>query len=97
MIRYALIGLMLLCLWEKPAVADNKPETETARGAMLYDNHCLECHTRQVHWRKKKLVSDWKTLTATVDRWQTVSDLEWNASDIDEVSRYLNHQFYHYP
>jgi len=71
--------------------------TDTIRGAMLYDNHCLECHTQQVHWQKKKMVTDWQSLIPQVDRWQRASGLDWNNADIEVVSSYLNGKYYHYP
>ena len=33
---------------------------------------CVVCHTQQVHWRKKKMVTDQQSLIAQVDRWQRV-------------------------
>lgn len=66
-----------------------------SRGQLLYDTHCVACHTAQVHWRDKKLVGDWASLKAQVQRWQQVSSLGWPAADVVEVSRYLNNTIYH--
>ena len=79
------------------AFAGNGLPNNTYRGAMLYENHCLQCHTQQIHWREKKSVTDWKSLITEVDRWQHISGLEWSKSDIEAVSRHLNGLFYHYP
>jgi hypothetical protein len=97
MIRYCFKGLLLLMLSASTAFAENGTMTDTVRGAMLYDNHCLECHTQQVHWRKKKMVIDWQSLITQVDRWQRASRLDWKNADIEVVSRYLNGKYYHYP
>jgi mono/diheme cytochrome c family protein len=97
MIRYWLKGLFVFILSVTPAFAENEARTDTTRGAMLYDNHCIQCHTEQVHWREKKLASDWQSLIVQVDRWQRTSGLLWSKNDIEEVSRYLNGKFYHYP
>ena len=96
MIRYCLNGLIVFILSANPAFADTNTKPDIIRGEMLYDNHCLQCHARQIHWREKILVTDLKSLIAEVDRLQRISGLEWNNSDIDDVSRYLNDQFYHY-
>ncbi|MFI3199470.1 MAG: hypothetical protein QX196_14240 [Methylococcaceae bacterium] len=77
--------------------AENGLTNDTYRGAMLYENHCLQCHTQQIHWREKKSVTDWKSLITEVDRWQNISGLEWRKSDTEAVSRHLNDLFYHYP
>ena len=97
MIRYWFNGLFGFILSSTPAFAENGANTDTIRGAMLYDNHCIQCHTQQIHWREKNIVTDWESLIAQVDRWQHTSGLVWSKADIEEVSRYLNGKYYHYP
>lgn len=65
-----------------------------ARGYMLYNQHCVECHTAQVHWRDGRLATDWKSLNAQVRRWQSVAHLNWSEEDIQNVTRYLNTRYY---
>jgi len=43
------------------------------------------------------MVTDWKSLITQVDRWQGISGLKWSKTVIEEVSRYLNGKYYHYP
>lgn len=97
MIRYWFYSLFLFILSVPPVFAENGARTEMARGSMLYDNHCIQCHTQQVHWREKKMATDWKSLITQVDRWQRASGLQWSKNDIEEVSRYLNSKYYHFP
>jgi len=73
---------------------DEKPQS---RGALLYDTHCTACHDREVHWRDKSTVTDWKSLVAQVRLWQVNGDLKWNEEDIIEVSRHLDMRYYHLP
>lgn len=68
-----------------------------SRGALLYDTHCIACHTKQVHWRQRRLATDWPSLLAQVWRWQSEAALGWNDDDVMEVARYLNGEFYHLP
>jgi mono/diheme cytochrome c family protein len=70
---------------------------DPARGALLYETHCVACHDKQVHWRDKKLVSDWPSLVAEVRRWQANVGLRWPDATIEEVARYLNRAFYRFP
>ena len=65
-----------------------------ARGYMLYNQYCAECHTEQVHWRDRRLAIDWKSLSAQVRRWQAVAQLNWSEEDIQYVTRYLNTRYY---
>ena len=97
MSKYWLKCMFLFIVSVTTAFAGNGSKIDNYRGAMLYENHCIECHTRQIHWRKKKMVTDWKSLIIQVDRWQDISGLEWSKTDIEEVSRYLNGKYYHYP
>lgn len=69
----------------------------SSRGQLLYDNHCIACHSTQMHWRDKKLVADWASLKVQVRRWQATAQLNWSEDDIDDVARFLNDAFYKLP
>ena len=97
MFDYWLKGVFIFIFSVTAAFAQNGTLIDNNRGMMFYENHCLECHTQQIHWRDKKMVTDWKSLITQVDRWQDILGLEWSKSDIEAVSRYLNDKFYHYP
>jgi hypothetical protein len=43
------------------------------------------------------MVTDRKSLIAQVGRWQRASGLDWDNTDIEVVSRYLNGKYYHFP
>ena len=73
------------------------PVLAQSRGELLYSTHCIACHTEQVHWRERKLVTDWASLRAQVWRWQADAALGWNDDDVAEVARYLNEEFYRLP
>lgn len=66
------------------------------RGELLYSTYCIACHTTEIHWRDKRLVTDWASLKAQVRRWQATSGVVWSESDIGDVTRYLNELYYHY-
>jgi mono/diheme cytochrome c family protein len=66
-------------------------------GELLYQTHCVACHDKQVHWREKKLVDDWPSLAAEVNRWQVNLGLGCNDETVEEVTRYLNGAFYRFP
>jgi len=72
------------------------PGSDTSRGELLYKTHCIGCHTTQMHWRDKKLGTDWASLKAQVDRWQTNTGLGWSDEEIADVTRYLNTHYYHF-
>jgi len=85
------ISLLLFVLCGGPAAA------QSGRGELLYSTYCGACHTEQVHWRQKKLATNWTSLLAEVRRWQSNAKLEWSRDDVEAVARYLNARHYHYP
>ena len=85
--------LVLLAVAAAPVSAQTAP----TRGALLYGNHCVECHTTQMHWREQRLARDFATLKLQVRRWQGEVRLQWSEADIDAVARHLNDTIYHFP
>ncbi len=91
------VRLIFFILNISSAFAADTVTTDTDRGEMLYNNHCIQCHNEQVYWRDKKLATDSKSLIDQVNRWQHSAGLEWSKTDISEVTRYLNNKYYRYP
>ncbi len=84
----ALVGLLL---------AAAAAAAEPSRGQLLYDTHCIACHSTQLHWREKRVVQDWPGLLAEVGAWQARAQLRWSAADIEAVAAYLNQTQYRLP
>jgi mono/diheme cytochrome c family protein len=78
------------------ALACAQPTLSETRGELLYDTHCVACHTAQIHWRNDRLAVDWDSLKFQVRRWQGNTGLAWSEADIVDVSRYLNETIYQY-
>jgi len=49
-----------------------------------------------VHWREKRLATDWVSLKAQVRRWQANAGLGLDESDVVAIGRYLNDLYYHF-
>lgn len=79
------------------ALSHSQGATAESRGQLLYNTHCISCHTSQMHWRDGRLASDWDTLKGQVRRWQGVAGLQWGDADIAEVTRHLNDTIYKFP
>lgn len=94
------MNLPLAC-WRFAAMlavlASSFPVLAQSRGSLLYQTHCIACHTEQVHWRQRRLATDWTSLRAQVWRWQADAALGWGDDDVAEVARYLNEEFYRFP
>ena len=87
-----LAALVCALLIGSPA---SRAQTQS-RGELLYSTHCIACHTAQMHWRDKKLATDWATLEAQVRRWQAEAMLGWSEEDILAVTRHLNQGIYRF-
>jgi mono/diheme cytochrome c family protein len=68
-----------------------------SRGELLYNTHCIACHSTQMHWREQRLARDWPSLKAQVRRFQGVAGLAWTEEDIGAVTRHLNDTIYRFP
>ena len=69
---------------------------QSGRGELLYSTYCTGCHSERVHWREKKIATNWIRLVAEVRRWQGNARLDWSGDDIEAVARYLNARHYRY-
>ena len=92
-----LLCALMFAISGSVGAAAAQPVRDPTRGELLYTTHCIACHTAQVHWREKKIATDWTRLHSQVRRWQVNSGLEWSDEDITAVARYLNALHYHYP
>jgi len=79
------------------SMAQTQPQPLPTRGELLYNTHCIACHTTQMHWRNNRQATDWKGIETQVRRWQGDAGLRWTDADITEVTRYLNNTIYKYP
>jgi mono/diheme cytochrome c family protein len=94
-LRISLVAI-LMALSGLGAGVHAQTALEVSRGELLYANHCIACHSTQVHWRRNNVATDLKTLQSEVRRWQAISGLGWSEEDIVDVTRYLNARHYRF-
>jgi hypothetical protein len=63
-------------------------------GKMLYENHCVSCHSSAVFTREKRMVNNFTELRERIRQCELSNDLTWFDEDIDAVVNYLNTNFY---
>ena len=78
------------------ATAASAQTAAPSRGALLYDTHCVGCHTTQKHWRDNRVARDWDGVKFQVRRWQGNNALGWSDDDIEAVADHLNRSIYRY-
>ena len=70
---------------------------DIGRGKLLYETFCVSCHDKSVHARGQKLAKSYPEIRAQVNRWQSNIGQSWSASEIEDVTAYLNHSIYSFP
>ena len=94
--KLALAATLVLPIVQ-PVLAQEGPAVGSSRGQLLYEAHCIQCHTTQMHWRDRRVARDWRSLREQVNAWQTRIGEHWTAEDVDAVARHLNATIYHSP
>lgn len=69
---------------------------DAARGAILYEARCGECHSESVHGRTKRVAADFDDVRRWVKRWNENLGSRWGDEEIDDVTFYLNKAYYRY-
>ena len=77
-------------LFASTAIADS------GRGQLLYENQCSSCHESTVHVRGDHKAKSIAEVRAEVQRWSVNQKLNWGPAEINDVTDYLDENFYHY-
>ena len=93
----ALMTAMLAAPSSKASQVHAQSPALASRGELLYRNHCIACHSTSVHWRERRLVTDYGSLIAQVGRWEQNTGLGWSSEEILDVVQYLNATIYRFP
>jgi cytochrome c5 len=75
-------------------VTGDTSAADAERGRLLYENHCTVCHTSVVHVRDHRKAKTREDIQSWIRRWKTELGLSWGASEIDDVTEFLNDRYY---
>lgn len=67
---------------------------EILAGKKLADDHCYQCHGTELYTRGDRRITSLQKLHAQVRRCELSLGLKWFEEDIDNVTAYLNKEFY---
>jgi mono/diheme cytochrome c family protein len=67
------------------------------RGRLLYENHCMSCHTSTVHVREQRKSKAPAEMHAMILRWSRELKLYWSEDELADVYQYLNNRYYKFP
>ena len=89
-------GKILTAKPDQEPSSNTQIKEEVNRGELLYENHCKTCHNKNIHSRGSNKVNSIRDIRQWVIRWSRNLNLDWQNSDIDLVTDYLNNEFYRY-
>ena len=84
-----------LALCSHMAVAQKQATAERS-GELIYKTYCIGCHTTEVHWREKRLATDWASLKFQVRRWVDNTGVGLSEGEVLAVTRYLSRRYYRF-
>ena len=67
---------------------------DTERGRLLYENHCMVCHTSVVHVREQRKATSRAEIQGWIWRWQEELKLQWGTPEVNDVTEHLNDRYY---
>ena len=92
----SILCLSLLVLLMPTAYAASLPG-DSANGKRLYDANCMGCHDTSVLTRKDRAVQSLDALKDQLAGCAHTANKEFSESEAQDLLRYLNDQFYHFP
>lgn len=69
---------------------------DSAAGKRLVDASCMRCHDTSVYSRKDHKVRSLDALKQQLDRCSHAADKSFSATEMQDIIKYLNDQFYHF-
>jgi hypothetical protein len=88
-----LAGIALLFTVEV-ALAQKPATTAQPNGELIYKTYCIGCHTTEVHWREKRLATDWASLKFQVRRFLDNNGIALSEGEVTALTGFLNRRYY---
>jgi mono/diheme cytochrome c family protein len=89
-----ILGVSLLILL--PSAYAAALPGDSADGKGLYDANCMGCHDTGIYTRKDHLVRSLDALKKQLVSCSHAAKKEFSASEMQDLLKYLNDQFYHF-
>ena len=90
-ILFALLSILLM-----PSAHAASPG-DSADGKRLHDANCMGCHDTGVYTRKDRVVRSLDALKQQLGSCSHMAKKEFSAIETQNIIKYLNDQFYHFP
>jgi len=60
----------------------------------MHDTYCMVCHDTTVYTRENRTATDYESLRAEVNRWQSNVSLNWSDAELNTVTTWLAERYY---
>lgn len=89
--KISLLATLTLLL---SAAAMTTQAANIKNGKKLQQKNCMSCHDDGMYTREDRFIKDLSGLRTQVQRCESTLGLTWFDEDVDDVTAYLNKQFY---
>ena len=92
-------SILCVSLWVllMPAAYAAPLPGDSANGKRLYDANCMGCHDTSVLTRKDRVIQSLDALKEQLASCTHTANKEFSESEAQDLLKYLNDQFYHFP
>ena len=87
---------LLILLTITPFLVTPILAVDLENGKSLHNENCLRCHDESKYTRKNRIVKNFQQLHERIKQCELMTELTWFDEEIDDVTAYLNNQFYHF-
>ena len=89
--KLVLVNFITLLLFSLPVQA-----VDIENGKTLHNENCLRCHNETNYTRENRIVNSFEGLRERISLCELSAEMAWFDEEIDDVTAYLNHAFYHF-
>ena len=86
----------VICLIIIPFLSTPVLAADLKNGKSLHDKNCLRCHDESKYTRQDRMIKNFQQLHERIKQCELMAELTWFDEEIDDVTAYLNNQFYHF-
>ncbi|HSR62605.1 MAG TPA: cytochrome c, partial [Gammaproteobacteria bacterium] len=58
--------------------------------------HCVKCHSSDMYTRENRIVNSYDALKERIRQCELSNDLAWFEEEVEDVSAYLDEEFYRF-
>jgi cytochrome c2 len=88
------ISLLVTLTLLSSAAAMTTHAADIKNGKELQQKNCMSCHDDGMYTRENRFIKDLPGLRTQVQRCESTLGLKWFDEDVDDVTAYLDKQFY---